>query len=304
MDCLANTGIDALPILIVGALIVGTGIYFVARSKKSRAGWGALIALPLLLAFGIATQPAVPAQAAPASNCSTGSLPGATAGAPAASVTPTTPATELPTPTPTPTPDGCQAVNDKSPVFDTDGDGIVDACDLDSDNDGIPDSVEDLNNNGRFEDDDTDGDNLVIPTLGDGVSAYLDLDSDNDSILDLFESGIPEALIEQIDTDSNGVIDLSVPVGTNGLADVLETSPDSGVINYTVKNTTGNDKPDAYDLKSNGVDFDLYLMGNDALDDLGAGFISRIDDPDLDGIQLVIDTAPTLRGAPASPRLP
>jgi hypothetical protein len=34
---------------------------------------------------------------------------------------------------------GCTAVNDKSPVLDTDGDGIIDACDLDSDNDGIPD---------------------------------------------------------------------------------------------------------------------------------------------------------------------
>jgi hypothetical protein len=46
-------------------------------------------------------------------------------------------------------------VNDKSSAIDSDGDGgIADACDNDSDNDGIPDAWEDLNANGKFEDDD------------------------------------------------------------------------------------------------------------------------------------------------------
>lgn len=200
--------------------------------------------------------------------------------------------------------ESCTGLNDKSPVLDTDGDGIVDACDMDSDNDGIPDSVEDFNNNGKFEDDDNEGDILLTPVLGDGIPNYLDLDSDNDGILDLFESGIPESVISQIDKDRNGIIDLDVPVGKNGIADILETSPDSGVLKYPIKNTDGDDKPDFLDLKSNGSNFDLYKIGKESLDTMGGGFISTIDDKDKDGIQAVVDTDLVKRGAPNSPLSP
>ncbi|GAA5100697.1 hypothetical protein GCM10023210_39470 [Chryseobacterium ginsengisoli] len=198
----------------------------------------------------------------------------------------------------------CISNSDKSSTIDSDGDGIPDACDLDSDNDGIPDAWEDLNGNGRFEDDDVDGDSLVIPVLGDSVSSYLDLDSDNDGILDLFESGISSAVIDQIDADHNGVIDSGVAVGNNGIADVLETFPDSGIMNYALRNTDGDDKADFVDLKSNNTDFDLYLIGKDNLDILGAGFISTINDSDGDGIQAVVDTDLVQRGSPNSPLSP
>ncbi|RTZ49951.1 T9SS type A sorting domain-containing protein [Chryseobacterium arthrosphaerae] len=200
--------------------------------------------------------------------------------------------------------ENCTGINDKSPVLDTDGDGIVDACDLDSDNDGIPDSVEDFNQSGKFEDDDTEGDILLTPVLGDGIPNYLDLDSDNDGILDLFESGIPASVINQIDKDRNGIIDSDIPVGKNGLADILETFPDSGVLKYPIKNTNNDDKPDFLDLRSNGVDFDLYQIGKENLDTLGGGFISTIDDKDKDGIQAVVDTDLVKRGAPGSPLSP
>ncbi|MGK6344008.1 T9SS type A sorting domain-containing protein [Chryseobacterium sp. DT-3] len=200
--------------------------------------------------------------------------------------------------------EGCTAVNDKSPAIDTDGDGIVDACDLDSDNDGITDALEDLDGNGKFEDDDTEGVFGPVQVLGDGISSYLDLDSDNDGILDLFESGIPTSVISQIDTDLNGIIDSNVAVGNNGIADILETSPDSGVMKYPLKNTDGDDKPDFVDLNSNGVDYDLWAIGKDNLDDFGVGFISRINDLDKDGIQAVVDTDLVKRGAPASPLSP
>ena len=200
--------------------------------------------------------------------------------------------------------EGCSAVNDKSPTMDSDGDGVADACDGDADNDGIPDALEDLNHNGKFEDDDVDGDLLIIPVLGDGVSSYLDLDSDNDGILDLFESGIPTSVIDQIDTDKNGVIDAGVPKGNNGIADILETAPDSGVMKYPLRNTDGDDKPDFVDLKSNGVEYDLYAIGKDNLDTLGGGFISTINDADADGIQAVVDTDLVKRGSPNSPLSP
>ncbi|MGG5210815.1 T9SS type A sorting domain-containing protein [Chryseobacterium sp. MIQD13] len=200
--------------------------------------------------------------------------------------------------------EGCTAVNDKSPSIDTDGDGIMDACDLDSDNDGIPDSLEDLDGNGKFEDDDTEGVFGPVQVLGDGISSYLDLDSDNDGVLDLFESGIPTSVINQIDTDKNGIIDSNFAVGTNGIADILETSPDSGVLKYPLKNTDGDDKPDFVDLNSNGADYDLWAIGKDNLDDFGVGFISRINDTDKDGIQAVVDTDLVKRGAPNSPLSP
>ncbi|WP_123943326.1 T9SS type A sorting domain-containing protein [Chryseobacterium sp. G0186] len=200
--------------------------------------------------------------------------------------------------------EGCTVVNDKSPTLDTDGDGIVDACDLDSDNDGIPDAIEDFNHNGKFQDDDDEGDILITEVLGDSVPNYLDLDSDNDGILDLFESGIPTSVINQIDTDRNGVIDSNIPVGNNGIADILETYPDSGVMKYPIKNTDGDDKPDFLDITSNGADLDLYKIGKGNLDTLGGGFISTIDDKDKDGIQAVVDTDLVKRGAPGSPLSP
>jgi len=200
--------------------------------------------------------------------------------------------------------EGCTVVSDKSPTLDTDGDGIVDACDLDSDNDGIPDSIEDADNDGKFENDDLEGDLLLVSVLGDSVPNYRDLDSDNDGILDLFESGIPISVINQIDTDRNGIIDSNIAVGQNGIADILETYPDSGVMKYQIKNTDGDDKPDFLDLTSNGSEYDLYAIGKDNLDDLGGGFISRINDMDKDGIQAVVDTDLVKRGAPNSPLSP
>ncbi|MBB4807528.1 hypothetical protein HNP38_002834 [Chryseobacterium defluvii] len=199
----------------------------------------------------------------------------------------------------------CVSTSDKSSTIDTDGDGIPNGCDGDSDNDGIPDIMEeDVNNNGLFEDDDVDGDLAFVEVLGDGVANYLDLDSDNDGVLDLFESGIPASVIDQIDTDHNGVVDSNIPVGANGIADILETAPDSGVMKYAIKDTDGDGVPDFLDLKSNGSDFDLYQIGRADLDLLGGGFISIISDSDLDGIQAVVDTDLVNRGAPNSPLIP
>ena len=119
---------------------------------------------------------------------------------------------------------------------DLDNDGIADTADLDTDNDGIPDLIEGSDSN--------------VDTDGDGIPDYRDLDSDNDGLFDLTESGISDPL--SLDTDNDGRIDDSNTVGTNGLADAVETSADSDSINYTIANTDGDNLDDYRDLDSDG----------------------------------------------------
>ena len=116
----------------------------------------------------------------------------------------------------------------------------------------------------------------------------------------------PEEL-DLYDADSDGVFDSDLPFGRNGLLDALETYPDSGELKpglLPLRDTDRDERPDYLDLKSNGSDFDLYVIGKDSLDELGGGFLYPIDDTDRDGIQTVVDTALDRRGAPGSPRSP
>ena len=205
-------------------------------------------------------------------------------------------------------PSVCFVVNDKSDIRDTDADGVVDRCDLDSDNDGILDTEEDLSRNGVFGDDDHDGDILILPVLGDGTPSYLDLDSENDGVLDLMEGRpLTRAQIDAFDADHNGVFDATLSFGTNGLLDDLETAPDSGILRpefATQRNLDGDALPDSNDPTSDGTHLDLYEIGRADLDQLGGGFITPIDDADEDGIMSVIDSDPVNRGAPGSPYSP
>ena len=156
---------------------------------------------------------------------------------------------------------------------DSDGDGIPDQLDLDSDNDGIPDNIEaqgtafipksgiDVNQDGL---DDAYGAGVTpVDTDHDGIADYLDLDSDNDGIYDLNESGS-----NAIDVNLDGVIDGNA-FGSNGLANALETTPDSGVINYTVADTD-NDGSDNY--------IDLDSDNDSCLDVIEAGFTDANND--------------------------
>ena len=124
---------------------------------------------------------------------------------------------------------------------DYDNDGVLDQLDLDSDNDGVPDAVEaqgvnfkiasniDANHDGV---DDTYGNGLTPADFdNDNVPDYLDLDSDNDGIYDLIESGSNAA-----DTNLNGIIDGN-DFGVNGLANSVETIPESGKLNYSILDT-------------------------------------------------------------------
>jgi gliding motility-associated-like protein len=166
--------------------------------------------------------------------------------------------------------------------FDSDSDTIPNLLDLDSDNDGIPDTIEAQGKGFKIfsgTDSNKDGlDNAFEPGLtrintdNDVFNTFpvvydlLDLDSDNDGIFDLVESGNTA-----IDLNNDGIIDGPTPVfGTNGLFDGLETSPDSGKLNYTVTDTDSDGTFNHIDLDSdNDICYDV----------IEAGF----NDPDNDG---------------------
>ncbi|GAA5225000.1 hypothetical protein GCM10025777_56310 [Membranihabitans marinus] len=111
---------------------------------------------------------------------------------------------------------------------DTDNDGIIDIVDLDDDNDGVPDLAE----TPLGQDVDTDGD---------GIPNRIDLDSDNDGCSDALEAGVfPKTNLSNGSDAGNGNLALdnavflpAVPVGPNGLADEVETAPESGQVSYT-----------------------------------------------------------------------
>jgi hypothetical protein len=159
---------------------------------------------------------------------------------------------------------------------DADNDGIIDMDDIDADNDGIPDSIEDAN---------TDGDNDPATgstdTDADGIPDYMDLDADGDGILDVVEAGH-----EAADADGDGRVDGAV--GANGLPDAVETSADSGAINYTVRDFDSDGKYDFQDIDSDddgvsdvieagGVDSNGDGLQDDSADTDGDGVVDSVD---------------------------
>jgi uncharacterized repeat protein (TIGR01451 family)/fimbrial isopeptide formation D2 family protein len=172
--------------------------------------------------------------------------------------------------------DGIPNVADGAPaVFgdarDSDNDGIPDATDIDDDNDGILDTVEGPPGT------DTDGD---------GVPDAFDLDSDNDGLNDLLESGLNLAELAALDLNGDGQIDYTMAVGTNGYANLIETSPDSGNPDYdnnaagpdAVANTDGSGPADFRDLDSDNDGINDVLEGG-TFDANGDGLIDGTPDP-------------------------
>lgn len=141
---------------------------------------------------------------------------------------------------------------------DSDGDGVSNQDDLDDDNDGILDSLE----GGLDNDGDGFPDNNSIDTDGDGTPDVLDLDSDNDGILDIQEARLNRDSVRDLDQIPNGAIDIAIPVGSNGLADLIETSPGSGELQFPVPDTDQDGIPDFRDLDSdNDGIFDIIEAG-------------------------------------------
>jgi hypothetical protein len=170
--------------------------------------------------------------------------------------------------------------SDGTPDFqdatDSDGDGLVDTVDLDDDNDGILDSVEGSES---------------VDTDADGVPDSLDLDSDNDGLFDLVESG---AASGGLDSDNDGRIDSAHAVGANGIANVLETSTDSGSVNYPLLDSDSDGVANFRDLDSDGDGlYDLLEAGG--TDSNNDGRIDGLGDADSDGLH------DAFAGSPLSP---
>ena len=162
-------------------------------------------------------------------------------------------------------------------------------ADLDDDNDGILDTDEGTG--------DTDGD---------GIPDYLDLDSDGDGISDLQESGLDPADIAALDTDGDGAIDDSNSFGDNGLADAIETQPESGALDYdsdgaadSTVDTDGDGVFDFQDLDADndGINDVTEAGGTDANND-GIEDSTGTTDTDGDGMPDALD--PDNSGTPVS----
>ena len=102
---------------------------------------------------------------------------------------------------------------------------------IDDDNDGIPSELEDINNNGDLEDDDTDGDS--IPN-------YKDSDDDGDNV---------KTSLENPDPNNDDLIDDAQDTDGDTIPDYLDTDDDNdGIITrYEDENLNGNLQDDFAD---------------------------------------------------------
>ena len=142
---------------------------------------------------------------------------------------------------------------------DADKDGIPDSIDLDDDNDGILDTVE---GEGDFD--------------ADGLVNRLDLDADGDGILDLEESGLTESRQKVLDSNADGQIDASQSFGANGVANNIETTAESGQVNYSGHGASEQPRDTDGDTHFDFLDLD---SDNDGLADVvEAGFQDPGDD--------------------------
>ena len=169
---------------------------------------------------------------------------------------------------------------------DSDLDGIEDSLDFDSDNDGIPDNIEAIGTSIILSENDSNGDGLDdvfdINTMPldsdlDGVFDFLDLDSDNDGIYDLEESN---SLFP--DSNFDGTVDnANSTIGLNGWVDAAETTPDSGLINYTIVDM---DSDGTFNYIDNNSDSD------NCFDVLEAGFLDANNDGYLGDFVAIVNS--------------
>ena len=118
---------------------------------------------------------------------------------------------------------------------------------------------------------------------GDGIPNHFDLKSDNDDLYDTAESG---RLSVSVGTDANMDGVLEGNVGTNGVVDEIETSPDSGVLLYNVLDTDSDGNINALDDDDEN---DNVLTNDEHPDDNANGYPDDALDTDGDNIPDYLD---------------
>lgn len=165
-----------------------------------------------------------------------------------------------------------------NPIYDTDGDGVLDYVDLDSDNDGIFDAVE-YDNRGDL---DVNGDGI-----GDGLDKNI-LDSDGNSIdNDAFDG---DGILDLADANDDDADNLDHGTG-NAYPTPLDDDND-GIPNF--RDVDSADSPNDF---SNGSDIDTTEIYAD-LDANNDGVLDDTVDTDNDGILDIFDTDNTIYGSP------
>ncbi len=155
---------------------------------------------------------------------------------------------------------------------DSDGDGVLDQCDLDSDNDGIRDDVE------GTEDFD-----------GDGVPNYLDRDSDDDGIPDAIESNAGIVLTEYVTAQGNLSGNDS---DGNGIIDSRETAPGSDVTITVNPDSDGDGFNDVLDLDSDNDGILDIIEAGASTDSDNDGQIDGLTDTNGNGYDDTLETTP------------
>jgi hypothetical protein len=107
---------------------------------------------------------------------------------------------------------------------------------------GIYSFVITMSNYSNFDEGSVKVTNSNLDTDGDGIANIYDLDSDNDGIFDADEAGHGQS-------NTNGVVSNSV--GTDGIPDAVQDSPNIGTVNYVVAESS-----DDADYISNYLDLD------------------------------------------------
>lgn len=154
--------------------------------------------------------------------------------------------------------------------LDSDGDAILDSCDLDSDNDGIRDNIEGIED---FDDD--------------GIPNYRDRDSDDDGITDAIEANRGAEPTGYSSSEGN----ISGAVGANGIVDAIETSAESGVMIAPNPDSDNDGNSDFLDLDSdNDGILDIIEAGGEDSDNDGQ--VDGLLDSDSNGFDDRIEATP------------
>ena len=195
-----------------------------------------------------------------------------------------------------------------APRQNTDNADNPDWRDTDDDNDGILTSAEDINTNGNWSDDFTQGQtgtstpNYLFKgdTDGDNIADETDLDSDNDGILDSNEDG-RTGFDPSKDSDADGIpnyrdnsdatigFPLFVDTNSDGVNDVYDSDLD-GVPDFLDIDADNDGIPDAVEA-NNGI----IPIGFD----VSTGrfpFLNLSSDPDGDGLMSSVDNTPAVAG--------